>query len=74
MDKWQERWVTNTDEGQWKKKLITDVRVWVQCDHRKLDYWLKQVLTRHGSFETYSKQMNISESDACAYYWEVDSM
>lgn len=65
--KWQQIWEEHSDTAQWTKKLIPDIRKWLQCKHRNTDYYLTQFLTGHGRFGSYTHRMAIKDSDACNY-------
>lgn len=71
-EKWQQRWNENVVTGQWTKRWIRNISEWIDCKHRRLDYWLTQALTGHGCFGSYTKRMNITEEDTCKYCKEVD--
>ncbi|KAJ8930023.1 hypothetical protein NQ314_017232 [Rhamnusium bicolor] len=48
---WQRRrWELNEEKGQWTKRLIPNLRPWVTCRHRRIDFYISQFLTGHGSF------------------------
>lgn len=66
LDMWQQQW-ESTDKATWTRILIQDIRPWLKCRHRILDFYLTQFLTGHGSFRHYTKRMNITQDDLCAY-------
>ncbi|KAJ8939664.1 hypothetical protein NQ314_011053 [Rhamnusium bicolor] len=70
---WQRRWELNEEKGQWTKRLIPDLRPWVTCRHRRIDFYISQFLTGHGSFGTYTQRLGISENAFCVYCGEEDS-
>lgn len=41
------------NKEQWTKNART-VHRWVECNHSKVEYYLKQLLTGHGSFKDYT--------------------
>ncbi|KAH1028575.1 hypothetical protein HUJ05_001920 [Dendroctonus ponderosae] len=53
LQKWQERWDHNTQKGQWTRRLIPDLKKWVNCRHKKSCYHLTQAMTGHGCFKDY---------------------
>lgn len=46
---WQGRWDRVDITGQW-----TNVRTCINCGHRRLDYYLTQVLSGHEVFRAYA--------------------
>lgn len=73
IDKWQHEWEMNNETATWTRILIEDIRPWINCKHRNLDYYLTQFLTGHGSFRQYLKRMNITENDDCLYCGDLDT-
>ncbi|KAG5893280.1 hypothetical protein JTB14_002683 [Gonioctena quinquepunctata] len=65
----QNEWETNTE----MELLIPNIRRWMSCKHRKIDYFVTQILTGHGSLETYTKRFHISEEDCCIYCRKTDT-
>lgn len=49
---WQERWCSAVTD-RWTKRLIPDLESWVNRGHGKVDFWMAQWLTGHGSFNAY---------------------
>lgn len=74
MEAWQRSWEENNVKGQWTKRLIPDIRRWVECKHRNVEYYLTQVLTGHGSFQTYLKRFGFTEDDSCIYCGQTDTV
>lgn len=72
-DLWQERWENNIGKGQWTKTLIPNIRQWIKCSHRHIDYHITQFISGHGFFRTYSKRMGKAESENCIYCGEIDT-
>lgn len=54
---WHEKSQDHTATGQWTKKLITNFKSWTECKHKKINYYLTQVLIRHGVFRRYAKRL-----------------
>lgn len=54
---WQERWQNETEKGQWTKKLISNLGKWVNCKHRKTNYFITQDLSGHASFKCYTHRI-----------------
>ncbi|KAJ8967271.1 hypothetical protein NQ317_000181 [Molorchus minor] len=57
LDKWQTKWDETQNVAQWTKMLIPDVRRWVRCNHRNIDYYMSQILTDHGSFKLFAQHI-----------------
>ncbi|KAJ8940218.1 hypothetical protein NQ314_010780 [Rhamnusium bicolor] len=70
---WQRRWELNEEKGQRTKRLIPDLRPWATCRHRRIDFYISQFLTGHGSFGAYTQRLGISENAFCVYCGEEDS-
>ncbi|KAJ8978657.1 hypothetical protein NQ317_019093 [Molorchus minor] len=64
--KWQSRWDEGT-KGRWTKFLIPDVQEWLDCGHRRVEYYLTQFLTGHGSFGEYLRRIKKTEEERCRY-------
>ncbi|CAH2006852.1 unnamed protein product [Acanthoscelides obtectus] len=73
LEKWQRVWSDHSETAMWSKTLIPDVRQWVSCKHRRLDFYLTQFLSGHGYFGHYTKRMGITEGSICGYCGEKDS-
>lgn len=72
MREWQRRWETGTG-ALWTKRLIQDLESWVGCEYRRLDYYVTQFFTGHGSFGTYLLKIKKKESDMCQECGAADS-
>lgn len=70
---WQEDWNLRGETGNWTKTLITDLKAWVECPHRRTSYYLTQFLSGHGRFGTYTKKMKITSTDDCFYCGTTDT-
>nr|CAH7762819.1 unnamed protein product [Callosobruchus chinensis] len=64
---WQDTWENHTYSAAWTRTLIWDIKSWVKCEHRTLDYLLTQFLTSHGYFGSYTKRMNVTLTNLCGY-------
>lgn len=64
--KWQERW-DGADKGLWTKRLIPELRDWVERRHGEVDFFLTQVLSGHGCFRTYLHRFQLAEDSNCPY-------
>ncbi|KAJ8971054.1 hypothetical protein NQ317_018317 [Molorchus minor] len=65
--KWQQGWESNTENAAWTRTLIKDLRKWIRCEHRNLDFFLTQFLSGHGAFRAYLKKMGLTEDEKCIY-------
>lgn len=65
--KWQRCWESNTEDAAWTRTLIVDLRKWIKCEHRNLDFFLTQFLSGHGAFRAYLKKMGLTQEDQCIY-------
>lgn len=72
INKWQNRWQSNTTRAQWTKELIPNIVEWMSCKHKRTDYFVTQALTGHGSFRSYTKKIGKTADDNCIYCGEVD--
>lgn len=65
MDHWQRRWDNLVDKAGWTKQLIPNITTWEKCVHKRLEYYLTQVLTGHGTFGVYLKRIGKRATDCC---------
>ncbi|XP_072389509.1 uncharacterized protein [Diabrotica undecimpunctata] len=49
------------------KSFIPNLRRWMNCGHRRLDYFLAQMLTGHGCFRAYFYRLGKAENDKRLY-------
>lgn len=73
IQRWQLRWEQNQQKGLWTKKLIPDLRAWVERKHGELTYQLTQILTGHGCFRAYLHRSKRADNDNCPYCGEEDT-
>lgn len=74
VQKWQDEWEDHVGTAAWTKTLIPDIISWVNCGHRRLDYYLTQFLSGHGSFKAYTRRMGITpDDDECMYCGREDT-
>lgn len=66
LERWQEIWETDL-RGRWTKRLIRDLRAWVDRKHGEVNYYLTQFLSGHGYFIAYLHKMGKVDSPACPY-------
>lgn len=72
LNRWQARWDSMEGVAQWTKRIIPNIRRWLKCEFRTLDYYLTQALTGHGSYKAYTKRIGKDESETCRYCNEMD--
>lgn len=58
---WQEEWQSSC-QGEWTRKLIPDVRKWVERRGCPTDYHMTQLLSGHGGFGEYLTRFRIRVS------------
>jgi Reverse transcriptase (RNA-dependent DNA polymerase). len=73
LETWQERWNEEIRVAQWTKKLIPNIRVWLECNHRRVDYYLTQFLSGHGSFKQYACRIGRAEGEQCIVCGQRDT-
>ncbi|GJQ75832.1 hypothetical protein Trydic_g17901 [Trypoxylus dichotomus] len=74
LDRWQNRWSSDTGRAAWTKILIRDLRPWVDRKHGQVSYFLTLPLTGHGSYQAYLRRFSISETDECKYSNGIDTV
>lgn len=62
--KWQRRWEA-ADTGAWTRRLIPNVKTWIDRRHGELSYHITQFLSGHGGFGSYLKRMNRVTDSGC---------
>ena len=70
---WQDSWKKDSGKAAWTKRLIPEIKPWLECEFRQTEYYLTQFLTGHGSFVSYTKRIKKTEGDECWYCREEDS-
>lgn len=73
LGKWQEKWDTDDGTANWTKRLIRDIKQWVDRKFGNVDYYLTQILTGHGGFYAYLHRFSLSNTDECQYCHQVDT-
>lgn len=67
----------NDGKLTWKKvnelKHFPNIRNWIICKNRNIDYYKTQFLSEHGYFKIYSKRIWKIESGLCKYCGEFDT-
>lgn len=74
MENWQRRWNNLERAAHWTKRLIPDIKVWLHCRFKRLDYYLTQALTGHGVYRAYAKRFGKDTSDQCMYCGDEDTV
>lgn len=64
MRTWQDRWERD-ERGRWTYKLIPNIQKWMERKHGRIHYYMTQIMTGHGSFNSYLHRFKIKESDNC---------
>ncbi|KAH0999122.1 hypothetical protein HUJ04_001339, partial [Dendroctonus ponderosae] len=72
INEWQKEWESSSEKGSWTKKLIKNLSSWVNCQHKKTDYYVTQALSGHGSFKAYTKKIGKTD-DICMYCHDIDT-
>ena len=73
LEKWQYRWNNEKTKTQWTKRLIKNIKQWTDCRHRRVDYYMTQMLTAHGCFRAFAKHFGRDKSDECIYCGKTDT-
>ncbi|KAJ8958685.1 hypothetical protein NQ318_016411 [Aromia moschata] len=68
---WQRKW-EETSKGRWTRKLIPQLRTWVEREHGEVGYHVTQVLTNHGCFREYLYDIGKIDNRECLYCGEID--
>lgn len=67
MVSWQAAW--DKEEGgnttRWTKRLIPNLKAWVSRTHGDTSYYLTQILSGHGSFQTYMVKIGKTQVATC---------
>ncbi|XP_066259135.1 uncharacterized protein [Euwallacea similis] len=58
---------SRVSEGKWMRRLIPELREWIDKEHGEINYFLAQFITGHGCFTHYLNQFEIRETDGCWY-------
>lgn len=72
VQEWARRW-QQYPEAKWTKRLIPDIRPWIQRTHGEVTHEMTQFLTGHGQFGDYLKRMNKQPHDRCTSCTERSS-
>ncbi len=64
LGKWEER-LPGSSKGEWTHLLIHNLEVWLNRGHRQMDFYVTQVMSGYGVFNTYLFHMKLVESPKC---------
>nr|XP_023027091.1 uncharacterized protein LOC111515086 [Leptinotarsa decemlineata] len=73
IEEWQTSWEDNTRMAQWTKRLIPNLRPWLERDFKYTSYYITQALSGHGFFKTYTCRIGKADDEVCLYCQEMDS-
>lgn len=68
---WQQSW-NEGEKGRWTHRLIPDISLWVNRRHGGVNYHLTQILTGHGTFNSYLRRIGKRDTSKCRYCEEMD--
>ncbi|EFA13619.2 Putative 115 kDa protein in type-1 retrotransposable element R1DM-like Protein [Tribolium castaneum] len=74
LKQWENRWMRETNKTQWTKRLIPNLRIWLNCKHRQTDYYLTEVLTEHGVLRSYAKRFAKDTVEECIFCSRNDTV
>ncbi|KAI5751823.1 hypothetical protein M8J77_011204 [Diaphorina citri] len=72
IQKWQARWSGST-KGAWTRKLIPEIKPWLERRHGEVGYYITQLLSGHGNFQYYKHRFKINEDPICMYCSDEDT-
>lgn len=64
MGSWQARWLQE-EKAAWTRRMIPDLKPWVERKRGDVNHWLTQVLTGHGAFNTYLARIRKLPTGTC---------
>lgn len=64
MDRWQAEWTSST-KGSWTRRLIPNVKPWIERKHGEMSFHLCQALSGHGVFQTYLWKIKKTNCEEC---------
>lgn len=70
-ERWQEKWAT-VMHAEWTRRLIPNVRKWVERPWGDTDYYITQALSGHGCFRNYLYNRRRTNTNVCDYCGELD--
>lgn len=72
LEAWQRRWDEH-DKGRRTHQFIPKIKDWLDCKHRKVDYYLTQFISGHGCNRSYLMRFKIARDERCPYCAERDT-
>lgn len=66
IEEWGNRWKT-CETGRWTARLIPNIKTWTDRHHGDTDFYLTQLLTGHGSFNSYLHKLGLHHTSMCKY-------
>ena len=63
---WQRRWDASAN-GRWTHQCVPNIATWINRKFGDLNYFLTQVLTGHGDFQTYLCRIGKAPSPTCLF-------
>lgn len=66
MQRWQQDWNVGT-KGRWTRRLIPEIKKWIDRSYGEVDYFLTQALSGHGCFRKYLFERKRSDTSKCPY-------
>lgn len=73
IETWQERWENEDGLAEWTRRLIPDLKEWVNRNHGEVDFFLTQLLTGHGAFQSYFHRFKLGQNEKCLYCESPDT-
>ena len=73
LGKWQQKWQEEAHKGQWTKRLIPNLKEWIERKHGETNYYLTQMISGHGCFQYYRHRFKVADSEECIYCNELDT-
>ena len=66
LNEWQLSW-QNEPRGKWTARLIDKLDPWLNRKHGEIDYFLTQLLSGHGGFQSYLHRVGKARSPDCVF-------
>ncbi len=65
LDKWQKKWEQEMGKAEWTKRLIPDIREWINRKDGEITFRLAQFIIGHGAFGKFRKRIGKTDSPIC---------
>lgn len=69
---WAQDW-QKKGKSTWTRKIVPNLRPWIERKHGEIDRLLTQALSGHGVFNTYLHATGKAKNDICLYCEHVDT-